>query len=318
MRWWTRSRGARHFHALDIGSWSVKLLTVRSAECVRIEAMSVGELPSGVMHGHQLREREVVAATIRRLVREVSGRRLPVVLALPGPAVMVRHLVVRPLPGEPLETAVVREATAILPDAAERAVLDFQATGRMQPDGSHEVVLVAARRELVQSYTGAIRAAGLEPRVVDVESLALARMYRLTNDHEAPGAPVAPVALVHVGARYTAIVVLRGDRTAFVGDVPSAGSHGAGAALAEEVERALGLFWPDPSAPLRCAVLSGGASSRAGLRPALEVRLGCPVTIAAPFRRMEVGTRVNRQHLDRLGPALAVAAGLALRSARAS
>ncbi len=305
----------RRFHALDIGSCSVKLLTVRSAaECVRIEAMAVGELPAGVMHGHQVREREIVAATIRRLVGEVSGRRLPVIVALPGPAVMVRHVVLRPLPGEPLETAVVREAAAILPDAPERAVLDFQVMSPWQQDGSYEVALVAARRELVQSYTGAIRAAGLEPRAVDVESLALERMYRLSHH---PGAPGAPVALVHAGARYTAISVLRGDRSAFVGDVPAAGSPGDGAALAEEVQRALGLFWPDPSAPLGCAVLSGGASSRAGLAAALESRLGCPVTMATPFRRVEVGKRVDRQQLDRLGPALAVAAGLALRSARA-
>src|SRR5262249_56654039 len=123
--------------------------------------------PAGVMHGHQLREREVVAAAIRRLVRAIGGKRLPVVVALPGPAVMVRHVVVRPLGAERLEAAVVREATAILPDAAERAVLDFQVV-RPSPqngayDGSYEVVLVAARRELVQSYTGGIRAAGLEP-----------------------------------------------------------------------------------------------------------------------------------------------------------
>src|SRR5262249_48173068 len=158
------------------------------AERVRVEAMAIGELPAGVMHGHQLREREVVAAAIRRLVRAVGGKRLPGVVALPGPAVMVRPGVVRPLRAARREGrrrgegAGVREATAILPDAAERAVLDFQVV-RPSPqngayDGSYEVVLVAARRELVQSYTGVIRAAGLEPRAVDVESLALERMFR--------------------------------------------------------------------------------------------------------------------------------------------
>jgi len=330
MRWWTRSGGprgyggARRFHALDIGSTSIKLLTVRSgAERVRVEAMAVGELPAGVMHGHQLREREVVAATIRRLVRAIGWKRLPVVVALPGPAVMVRHMVVRPLGGERLEAAVVREATAILPDAAERAVLDFQVVRPLPPDGSpagsldgsYEVVLVAARRELVQSYTGVIRAAGLEPRAVDVESLALERMFRRSDDLEAPDAPVA---LVHVGARYTAISVLRGERSAFVGDVPVTAAPGDGAALAEEVQRVLGLFWPDPSAPLGRVVLSGGASSRGGLAAAFESRLGCAVTIATPFRRVEVGKRVDREQLDRLAPVLAVAAGLALRRAHRS
>src|SRR5262249_44807042 len=240
---------------------------------------------------------------------------------------MVRHVVVRPLGAERLEAAVVREATAILPDAAERAVLDFQVV-RPSPqngaydgayDGSYEVVLVAARRELVQSYTGVIRAAGLEPRAVDVESLALERMFRQsdrqTDDADAPDTPVA---LVHIGARYTAISVLRGERSAFLGDVPVAAVPGDGAALAEEVQRVLGLFWSDPSAPLGRVVLSGGASSRGGLAAAFESRLGCAGTIATPFRRVEVGKRVDREQLDRLAPVLAVAAGLALRRAHRS
>src|SRR5262249_57696630 len=105
---------------------------------------------------------EVGAGTIRGVVHAIGWKRLPVVVALPGPAVMVRHVVVRPLGGERLEAAVVREATAILPDAAERAVLDFQVVRPSppegSPDGSYEVVLVAGRRELVASYTGVLRA----------------------------------------------------------------------------------------------------------------------------------------------------------------
>jgi type IV pilus assembly protein PilM len=308
--WWTRSRPALRFHALDIGSCSVKLLTVCSrADRVLIEAMAVGELPPGVMQGHLVRERDVVAATIRRLVRQVGGRRLPAVTALPGPGVMVRRVDTRSLPGEPLAAAVVRAATAIVPDAAERAVIDFHALGPTRPDGSQEVLLVAARRELVQSFTGAVRAAGLEPRRLDVESFALDRVYRRSQQ---PGSD--PVALVHLGARYSSISVLRGDATAFVGDVPGVGSGGDVGSVADEVRRALGLFWHGPAVALGGAVLSGGGCSRPGIAAALESRLGCPVSMAAPFRRLEVGPRVDRVQLERLGPVLAVTAGLALRS----
>ena len=308
--WWTRSRRALRFHALDIGSCSVKLLTVGCrAGRMLIEAMAIAELPAGVMQGHLVRECHIVAATIRRLVRQVGGRRLPAVTALPGPGVMVRRVDARTLPGEPLEAAVVRAATAIVPDAAERAVLDFQTLGPTRPDGSQEVMLVAARRELVQSFTGAVRAAGLEPRRLDVEPFALDRMYRRSEEPSS-----APVALVHLGARYTSISVLRGEATAFVGDVPGALSGDDVASLADEVRRALGLFWHGPAVPLGGAVLSGGGCSRPGIAAALESRLDCPVSMAMPFRALEVGPRVDREQLERLGPALAVTAGLALRS----
>jgi type IV pilus assembly protein PilM len=307
--WWTRSRPALRFHALDIGSCSVKLLTACSRDDrVLIEAMAVGELPPGAMQGHLVREREVVAATIRRLVRQVGGRRRPAVTALPGPGVMVRRVDALTLPGEPLEAAVVRAATAIVPDAAERAVLDFQPLGPTRPDGSQEVMLVAARRELVQSFTGAVRAAGLEPWRLDVEPFALDRMYRRSEE---PGSD--PVALVHLGARYSSISVLRGEATSFVGDVPGVASGGDVVSVADEVRRALALFWHGPAVPLRGAVLSGGGCSRPGIAAALESRLDCRVSMAAPFRRLEVGPRVDRVQLERLGPALAVTAGLALR-----
>jgi type IV pilus assembly protein PilM len=308
--WWTRSRRGLRFHALDIGSCSVKLLTVCCrADRVLIEAMAVGELPAGAMHGHLVRDREVVAATIRRLVRQVGGRRLPAVTALPGPGVMVRRVDARTLPGEPLEAAVVRAATAIVPDAAERAVVDFQPLGPMRADGSQEVVLVAARRELVQSFTGALRRAGLEPRRLDVETFALDRMYRRSEE---PGGE--PVALVHLGARYSSISVLRGEATSFVGDVPGVAAGGDVMSVADEVRRALGLFWHGPAVPLGGAVLSGGGFSRPGLAAALESRLDCPVSTAEPFRGLEIGPRVDPAELERLGPSLAVAAGLALRS----
>jgi len=307
--WWTRSRRALRFHALDIGSCSVKLLTVCCrTDRVLIEAMAVGELPPGVMQGHLVRECDVVAATIRRLVRQVGGRRLPAVTALPGPGVMVRRVDACTLPGEPLEAAVVRAATAIVPDAAERAVLDFQPLGPARSDGSQEVMLVAARRELVQSFTGAIRAAGLEPRRLDVEPFALDRMYRRSEE---PGSD--PVALVHLGARYSSINVLRREATSFVGDVPGVASGDDVVSVADEVRRALALFWHGPAVPLGGAVLSGGGCSRPGIAAALESRLDCRVSMAAPFRRLEVGPRVDRVQLERLGPALAVTAGLALR-----
>jgi type IV pilus assembly protein PilM len=308
--WWTRSRRALRFHALDIGSYSVKLLTVCCrAGRVLIEAMAVEELPPGVMQGHLVRERDVAGATIRRLVRQVGGRHLPAVTALPGTGVMVRRIDARTLPGEPLEAAVVRAATAIVPDAAERAVLDFQALGPTRPDGSQEVMLVAARRELVQSFTSTVRAAGLEPRRLDVETFALDRMYRRSEE-----AGSDPVALLHLGARYSSISVLRGAATSFVGDVPGVASGGDVVSVADEVRRALGLFWHGPAVPLGGAVLSGGGCSRPGIAAALASRLDCPVSMAAPFRRLEIGPRVDRVQLERLAPALAVTAGLALRS----
>jgi type IV pilus assembly protein PilM len=308
--WWRPRDGARRFHAIDVGSHSVKLVAVhRGAERVRVEGVALGELPAGVVHGHVVRHPAPVADTIRSLVRQAGGRTRLVITAVPAPAVMVRRLVVPTAAGASLAAAVVREAAALIPDTLDQAVLDYQVLGPPRADGALEVLVVAARRDVVQSYTSAIRAAGLPPPLVDVDVFALDRLHRLNHD----GAGATPIALVHVGARAAAITVVQGDRSEFVGDVPAGGPGADVESLAQDTRRALDLFCPDAAAPLAGMVLSGGAAGTPGLSEALGRRFACPVAIADPFRHLALGPRVDRALLQRFAPALAVAAGLAVR-----
>ena len=79
-----------------------------------------------------------------------------------------------------------------------------------------EVLVVAVKRDIINSYTEAIRAADLEPVIVDVDYFALENMFELNYD----AADGQPVALVNIGARYSSINILKDGRSTFTGDVP--------------------------------------------------------------------------------------------------
>jgi type IV pilus assembly protein PilM len=297
--------------AIDIGSHSVKLVAGRhAASGARVDAVGLAELPPDALHGHVVRRPEPVAQAIRTLLRALRGRRGPVVTAVPGPAVMIRRLLVQAPGPAGLDDAVVRAMDALVPGALDQVVLDYQTLAPVATDGAVPVLAVAARRDLVQGYSAAIRAAGLAPCLVDVDVFALDRLHRASRQ---PRCEEAPVALVHVGARYAAVTVVRGDAPVVAADDVPAGAGVEPASLARAIARALDVGWPEDRARLAGVVVSGGAARAPGLGEALTGELGCVVRVVDPFASVTLGAGVDRATLAARAPAFAVAVGLALR-----
>jgi type IV pilus assembly protein PilM len=300
-------RSARRVIALDIGSHSVKLVAMwHTAVGPRLEAVAQCALPPDVMHGHVLRHPEPVGAAIRALLRRTGGRGGTVRMAIPAPAVMMRQLTVQGGGKAQCDAAVVRDAAAHIPAPLEQTVLDYQLLGPQGRDGAVPVLVVAVRRDLVQSYTAAVRAGGVEPSEVDVDVFAIARLVRPRH------AAADDVVLVHAGARYAGIIQLHGNALLWIGDVPVDDAL-APETLAGAVEHARDLFSPDASAPPAAVLLSGGVAATSGLAPAFAARFGCPVEVIDPLAGLTAHRGVRRAVDDAGGPAFAVAAGLALR-----
>jgi type IV pilus assembly protein PilM len=85
-------------------------------------------------------------------------------------------------------------------------------------------------------------------------------------------------------------------------------------ALAQQIGRALQFFYSATfSRPADQILLAGGLAALSGLDRLVGARLGITATIANPFLHMTLAPRVVNQRIERYGPALAVATGLALR-----
>src|SRR5262249_47288537 len=161
-RWGRRPRSprmARRGLALDICSHSLKPVFLPSRRTRLPPAGAApGAMPAGAMYGHVIRDPSPVADVVRRLVRETGARTRRAVAALPGPAVMMRRITVRPSSDTSLDALVVREAAVLIPDALDHAILDYQGLERLRPEAAACVLVVAARRDLVRSFASAVRA----------------------------------------------------------------------------------------------------------------------------------------------------------------
>ena len=334
--------------SLDIGSSSVKLLEVGGVGGdVEVSGFGSISLPASAVQNNLVQEPETVAAAIRELMSRSGAKANQVITAVPGPAVIIKKIQLPSQSAADLENAVLFEAGNFIPENLENVNLDYMITDVLEAENQYEVLLVAVKKDIINSYVSAIRMAGLEPVVVDVDYFALENMFELNYQP----ADNQVVALVNVGARYSCMNILRGNRSTFTGDVPVGGKEfndalmrnlGVDAMqaeaiklgksqeypmdaiepvlqpvkefLTEEIHRALSFFWTASTDESISAIfLSGGTAAVPGLRELLAERLEVPVEIAKPFARVGTARGVDREALERQGATYAVAVGLAAR-----
>jgi len=334
---------------LDIGSSSVKLAEVRHGPGgPRMVALGMASLPPGVVQSNVIQDEGPVVEAIRSLAAARGSQAHQVITAVPGPAVIVKKIILPAQSGAAVEAAVLAEAGHLIPDFLDNVSLDYQIIDWIEAGNKMEVLVVAVKKEILNSYTETVRAAQLEPVLVDVDYFALENMFELNYDPP----DGSPVALVNIGARYSSINILKDGRSTFTGDVPVGGAEytdalarqlglsledaeklklgravpGIDAAtvepvlgsvtefVVEEIQRALSFFWTAATdEPLGGVVLSGGPARMPGLSGLLTQRLSCAVEVADPFRRLLLERGVDAELVRASGPALAVTVGLATR-----
>lgn len=165
---------------LDIGTNAIKIAEVRRSRqglsLVKLgrRATPVGAIKSGVI----VKQKEV-AAEITGLLRELRIRPRNVVTAVAGQSVIVRTLMLPPMSREEMAEAVRWEVESQLPYPVDEGVYDFDIIGEVRVQDSEQpqlkIGLVAARKEIVNSYVDTLRLCRIAPQIVDVQPFAIMR-----------------------------------------------------------------------------------------------------------------------------------------------
>lgn len=225
---------------------------------------------------------------------------------------------------------------------------DFQILGssEMSP-GQMEVFLVAAKKDVVQSYVETIKKAGLDVLIMDVDSFALETMYEENYDYGHEDVCI----LVNIGASMTNINVVKGGASIFIRDFPLGGysitenlQDKTGVSFEEaermkleksasgdehsrdelltyadplllEIERSVDYFRSTyPGKFIKQILLCGGTARMPGIAEALLQRLNVEVEIADPFRKVSADKKAfSAEDLKEIGPQASVGVGLAMR-----
>jgi len=144
---------------------------------VTIERAGVALLRPGVLRDGEVSDPDELTAQLRQLFAE-HELGSDVRIGLANQRIVVRTLDLPPIddPRE-LEAAVRLQAPDHIPMPVDEAVLDFQSLGRIQtPLGDRtRVVVVAARRDMIQTVLAAGKGAGLNVVGIDLSAFAMIR-----------------------------------------------------------------------------------------------------------------------------------------------
>jgi type IV pilus assembly protein PilM len=352
MALFSRSRPAI---GLDIGSSHVKLMEMeQDARSGRWRLINFGlaPLPPEAIVDGSVMNSSVIVDAIRDLVQRHRVKTRNVVASVSGNSVIIKRINLPLMTPEELEESIQWEAEQYIPFDINDVNIDVQILdGASEDPGQMEVLLVAARKELVNEYQSIIQQAGMKPVVVDVDAFAIANMYAVNYEKNNES-----VALINVGASTVNIHVIRGGVSAFTRDIGVGGrqfteeiqrtlnisyeeaeamkvggdDRDAASVVPEEIERVLATvsdnlageiqrsldFYLNTSADggLSRVYLSGGAARTPGLARAISRLTTMPTEVIDPFRRIQIDERTfNPSFLNDVAPQAAVVVGLATR-----
>lgn len=335
---------------LDIGSGLIKVVVMDHArgvpELVKVAVAPL--LPDAIVEGEVMDPR-LVSDAIQEAMERAGVKATQVVTAVGGRDVIIKRIQTERVKEQQARELMRWEAEQHVPDV-ESVELDFQILDDDEGSNPEEmsVLLVAAKRELVDAKLRILAEAGLTPSLVDVDAFALHNAFELNHPEAMRGA----IALVNVGNEITNVNVLdngvpiltrdlavgtrrfqedlqrhhglaaddaermvRGyDRTQQLDAVLEA----RGEEIAVGVERAAAFLAASArGAPqVRAIYICGGGSRVPGLADVLGQRLHLKVEYANPLANLHVRDgALSEFTMDEITPLLMLPVGLGLRQA---
>lgn len=172
---------------LDIDGGHVAAAQVNANGTFSVRKAAVADLPRGIMRDGELADPVALSEALRGFFAE-NGLPQRVRLGVASQRIVVRTLNLPPLSDErALAAAVKVEAPDHIPMPIDEAVIDFQSLGDVDtPAGTRtRVVVVAARREMVERFALAAADAGLQVEGIDLSAFAMVRALRAGAENDA-------------------------------------------------------------------------------------------------------------------------------------
>ncbi len=340
--------GSKTTVGLDIGSGLLKLVAIDhgKSEPVLCGVSVTPVLADAIVEG-EIMDPGIVSDTIQGLFKTAGIKQKRVVVAVGGRDVIIKKIQVDRMKESEAFDVVRWEAQQHVPFDIEAVELDFQI---LDPEGEGlqmDVLLVAAKRDLVEDKVQLLSQAGLEAEIVDVDAFALHNAFGLNH----PEAMQGVTALLNVGHELTNVNVLDDGiplltRDLTVGTrkiredlqrergVSAEDADGMlkgfdrspdldpyvqarGEEIAVGVERAAAFLQSASreAGTIKRVYCCGGGARVPGLTDTLSQRLNMPVEVANPIQRLNVKDGVfDTVNIDEVAPLLMLATGLALRS----
>ncbi len=335
---------------LDIGSRTLKLAEIIDTKAgSTLKNFSTIDIEPGLIEEGSVRDPEAVSGYIRELFKSIKLKDKNVAISIGGYSVIVKKINVQTMTEDELHETIHFEAEQYIPFDISEVNLDFQILGESEHNPNQmNVLLVAAKKEMISEYINLMKMAKLHPLIIDVDAFALQNIFKFNYSPEDEN-----IALIDIGASKTSLNILKDNVSEFMRDV-SLGceqindkiASTVGCTIEEteeiklgeesdlisaedlkeivesvvtdwciEIKRALDFFYSTyPEEQISRIVLSGGGANIKKFLELLAAETSSEVEVINPFQNFIVDSnRFDSSYLEKIAPQAAICMGLATR-----
>ena len=340
---------------LDIGSSSIKIILLREdRKGVHLQSFDMAMLPAEAVVDGALMNFTAIVEKIKDLTAANRIRSRDVSVSVSGHSVIIKKISLPEMTPEELQESIQWEAEQYIPFDIKDVNVDVQILNPHAGQGQMDVLLVAAKKDVINDYTSVVAEAGLRTVCVDVDTFTIQNMFELNYGFP----PSEAVALINIGASVVNINVIANGLTTFTRDISMGGglltaeiqkhlnvsyeeaehyktagegnitnstiarevqrlSERVSQTMVTEIQRSLDFYAATTvNADISRIYLSGGSAQIPQLVRALERSLEVPVELVNPFKNIIIDPRkFDVDLLQRMAALAAVAVGLGLRRA---
>ena len=343
---------------IDIGSHAIKIVEIGdSKKGMILRNFGMIGLPQGSIVEGSIKEKEIVSSALKNLLKNLKIKNKNVATSISGYSVIAKRITIPKRKEKELEKSMQSDAEQYIPFDINDVNLDFQIlssekeeTGDEEKERLMDVLLVAAKKDIVEEYISLLDLTKLNSVVLDIDAFALQNAFEISN-HEQSGCH----ALVNIGAQQLTINVIQDGVSVFTRDSSYGGSQitsviqqelnvpyqeaemiklGAKpletkkrplieeifsstvTKWAQEVKRALDFVATTfTDTKIENVLLSGGSSLAKGFNKYLGLETGVKIEMLNPFGNLKIKQKLfDAEYLNYHAPMAVISIGLALRS----
>ncbi len=219
---------------LDVGTSAVKLIEIQGGKSLRVSRLGIVSIKNGALSGGEILDQFEVTQAVKNLIQLYNIQSKRMVLAVAGQAVTVRLLKFALQNKKELADTVRKEMEKNLPYALDELYTDFQVIRQDRERNEMEVVVVAARKSIIDSQLEAVKRAGVEPLAIDIQPLALVRAAGYENLKT-----TGKVGLLDIGEESSDLIIIKDGIPVFTRVIQLAGGR-----LTQLISESIGIPYP--------------------------------------------------------------------------
>ncbi len=204
---------------LDISDLSLKVVKLKKrGKVFSLASFGEQDINHGIIKAGEIRDEAALIKAIKKVLAETKGEKIRtryVVASLPEEKAFLQIIQLPKMPEQDLRSAVIYEAENYIPLPIEEVYLDFQIVPPVINNLDYfDILITALPRKTIDSYLNCLKKTGLIPRVLEIESLAIARA--LVKNEVSP----FPILLIDLGKTRANFIIFSGYSLRISSSVP--------------------------------------------------------------------------------------------------